>query len=489
MPIQFMKSTLVSFPRQNCTPSRQPLLLKERSSVPFIIFVVSFAIFTDTFLYGLVVPVLPNALNERVHISSSDEQKWTSILLALYAGGTFIFGPITGCLSDQFKSRWWPMIAGALVQGTGTALLCTGTSIGLWIAGRILQGAATSVIWTVANALLVDTVGDERIGHAMGYVGASMSIGTLAGPLVGGAVYEHAGYYTVFAVAFAVIGVDVVLRLVVIEKKDASRYLNPSAHSAELPTGSNPKCADNKVSSIELEPTDETQPQHRPSPHTTLAAAYTLLCSPRTLVALWGTIVKSINGSAWNSVLPLFVRDAYGWAQTAQGLIFIPFILPYILSPLVGCVNDRNPRMRRFLGAGSLLLSVPAWVLLRLVSVNDIGHKVLLCALLAWLGFCMTILSPLVLAEASYAATEKAKQEPSKSGEQGPIGLAYGFENSAFAVGSIAGPFLAGSVRETAGWDTMTWVLGLLNGVSAIPVLLMLGGLRIPWMDDERRVS
>lgn len=56
------------------------------------------------------------------------------------------------------------------------------------------------------------------------------------------------------------------------------------------------------------------------------------------------------------------------------------------------------------------------------------------------------------------------------------MALAYGILNSAFAAGSMVGPFLAGFIRESAGWSTMSWVIGLLMGVSAIPILLFLGG-------------
>ena len=53
----------------------------------------------------------------------------------------------------------------------------------------------------------------------------SLSIGTLAGPLLGGVLYQHGGYYSVFGLAFGLIGIDILLRLVLIEKKHAARWL------------------------------------------------------------------------------------------------------------------------------------------------------------------------------------------------------------------------------------------------------------------------
>ena len=83
--------------------------------------------------------------------------------------------------------------------------------------GRILQGMSAAVVWTVGLALLADTVGHEKIGQAMGYVAMSMSVSVLVGPLLGGVVYDKAGFYAVFTMGFGVIGVDIVLRVLLVE--------------------------------------------------------------------------------------------------------------------------------------------------------------------------------------------------------------------------------------------------------------------------------
>lgn len=62
-----------------------------RSSDGFIIFVVGAAVFTDMMLYGLIVPMLPYVLVDRVGISPEDIQKWNSILLGVF-GGALMFG-------------------------------------------------------------------------------------------------------------------------------------------------------------------------------------------------------------------------------------------------------------------------------------------------------------------------------------------------------------------------------------------------------------
>jgi Arabinose efflux permease len=190
-------------------------------------FVVAFATGTDIFMYGLIVPVTPTALKDRAGISDRDIQSWTSILLALYSAALLAFAPVVGYIADRAESRRWPLLVGLVALAAATALLCVGTHIGLWIVGRLFQGAAAAVVWTAGLALMVDTVGKDDLGQAIGYVSMAISVGTLAGPLLGGVVYENGGYYAVFGLAFAFIALDIILRLLLIERRHAIKWLAP----------------------------------------------------------------------------------------------------------------------------------------------------------------------------------------------------------------------------------------------------------------------
>lgn len=70
-----------------------------RSSKPFIYLVVSLAVFTDAYLYGLIIPVLPFALTEVVHLHEEDVQKWIGILLGVYGAALF--------LGSRKRRRFW----------------------------------------------------------------------------------------------------------------------------------------------------------------------------------------------------------------------------------------------------------------------------------------------------------------------------------------------------------------------------------------------
>ncbi|PWY68410.1 MFS transporter [Aspergillus heteromorphus CBS 117.55] len=479
------------FPNRKGTTG-PPILLQRRSSDAFIIFVVVFAVFTDVLLYGLIVPVAPTALHERVGLPVGQEQTWTSILLALYGVALLATSPAAGYIADRLESRWWPFIAGLVALGASTALLCVGTHLGLWIVGRLFQGASTAVVWTVGAAMLVDTVGKEGLGQAMGYMGMGMTLGIMGGPLLGGVIYARGGYYAVFALAFALIGVDIVLRFVMIEKKHAAKWIKHETPESPLSPppetkeeGSDPE---NVVFPSGLDaPHDDPKgiatagspppiSSKDPASQKPKSAVLTLLASDRMVVTIWAYFIVSVMLTSFDSVLPLFVEGTFGWGQTGQGVIFIPLSIPHITDPLFGIINDKYVNARRYMAAGALFASLPLIVLLRFVTHNSMGQKVLLCALLALIGVCIASLMPPLLVEASYIVHEKEERTPNVFGKGGAMALAYGILNTAYAAGMIVGPFFAGFIRDDVGWGTMTWALGLLTGVSGVPILLFLGG-------------
>lgn len=68
----------------------KPSLHEIRSSRLFIYIVIDLAVFTDAYLYGLIIPILPFALIERVNLREDEVQKWIGILVAAYGAGLII---------------------------------------------------------------------------------------------------------------------------------------------------------------------------------------------------------------------------------------------------------------------------------------------------------------------------------------------------------------------------------------------------------------
>jgi MFS family permease len=466
--------------RENPSP---PRYLKFRSSRLFILITICLSVFTDIFLYGVIIPVIPFAIQERAGVGAGDVQYWTSVLLAVYGGAMLVGSPIAGWVADASNSRRIPFIVGLVALAASTLLLCLGRNVALLITGRLLQGLSAAVVWTVGEALLVDTVGEKEIGLVMGYVGIAMSLGLFVGPLLGGVVYAKAGYYAVFYMCFGLVFLDIVLRLVLIEKVVAVQWLG----NEDLPVVAVPPIGESMSGETSTEnghdiglqkdepnPSQQTdvRPHHRKRK---LPKVFILLASRRLLAALWGVLVQAVLTSAFDSVIPLFVHHTFEWDATAAGLVFTAIIIPTFLGPVIGAWSDRyGPR---WLVVAGFLGCLPFWVLLRFVTDNTIQHKVLFCALLVLIGAALTfVISPL-MAEITYCVEAMERKRPGIFGKTGAYAQAYGLFVSAFAVGSLIGPLWGGLVNDSAGWGTMTWTLGLFSALAAVPAVIFTGGL------------
>jgi MFS family permease len=154
----------------------KPLGLKWRSSTSFILGTVAMSLFTDLFLYGLVVPLLPFILEERVQIPNSRIQSYTSGLLAAYAAASVAFSLPAGYLADHISTRRMPFLIGLTALMAATLLFATGNSVVVLTVARVLQGISAAVVWTVGLALVYDTVGSAHLGKTIGSVRRKSSI-------------------------------------------------------------------------------------------------------------------------------------------------------------------------------------------------------------------------------------------------------------------------------------------------------------------------
>ncbi|KAK5128520.1 hypothetical protein LTR85_003189 [Meristemomyces frigidus] len=368
------------------------------------------------------------------------------------------------------------------------------------VLGRILQGISATVIWTTGLAVMVDTVGEGRIGEYMGYIGIALNMGTLVAPMLGGIVFARAGYNAVFAMASAVVAVDIALRLLMIERKEAEKWMPSEAvlgdvvDLGDVELAMATKRTKQTVTEVtELSPSTscdalpmaEKGGRSRRSTKCRLPPVLTLLFSYRFLSALWGVMVQATIYSGFQAVLPLALHHTFGWNSVGGGLIFLPLVVPGLLGPLVGMVSDRfGPR---WLATAGLLGLCPSMILLRLVDRDDLAHKVLLCILLALVGCCIALTLEPLIAEITYlGGSHNAGDGYRDVGEKiGSYAQAYALFNLAWSVGDTVGPLWAGLVMDAAGWETMTLSLGLLGGLSAIPTALWCGGWLFSKRDDK----
>ena len=147
-----------------------PSGLKWRSNTLFILATIAIGLFTDLFLYGLIVPVLPFMLEDRAGVPPDQTQSYVSSMLAVYAGSSFLFSPIAGVLADRVSTRQAPFLLALSIMLGATVLLFLGHTVEVFLVARVLQGISSAVVWSVGLALCVETVGSDNLGKTIGTV-------------------------------------------------------------------------------------------------------------------------------------------------------------------------------------------------------------------------------------------------------------------------------------------------------------------------------
>jgi MFS family permease len=93
---------------------------------------------------------------------------------------------VFGVIADRQSSRRLPFVLGLVALAASTALFTLGRSPAAFLLARAFQGLSAAAVWIVGLALLVDTVGKDKIGQAMGIAGIAMTWAMMSAPVVGG---------------------------------------------------------------------------------------------------------------------------------------------------------------------------------------------------------------------------------------------------------------------------------------------------------------
>ncbi|KAH8594917.1 major facilitator superfamily domain-containing protein [Bisporella sp. PMI_857] len=456
---------------------RPPYGLHWRASTPFIIATVTIGLFTDLFLYAYLVPVTPFILRDRLHLPHSQIQRWTSIFLASYAGASLLFSLPAGIISDKLPSRRWPFLGGLAALFFATVLLWVGQSIAVLILARLLQGMSAAVVWTVGMALVMDTVGSENLGAINGTMFSIISVGELIAPLVGGLLYKKLGYTALFGLGFALVAIDLLMRLAIVEKKIAGVYEDLGNDAEDIQGVSNDEAA-GEASPL-LANKDDLQkwviPTDQPGWVRSFPMVYCLK-NPRLLVAMSFTLTQAIVLGTFDATLPTQAQDLYGFDSLQAGVLFAPLIFPNLIcGPLAGRAVDRfGTKPAAVCG---MLFLVVTLNLLRIPQADSAGHKEIIkfCIILGLNSIGLSIINVPGIVEASKVAEKYHKANKGLFGEQGPYGQLYAFSSMFYCAGLTIGPLIAGTLRDTIGYGSMNAVVAGLCLLIAVLSFVYIG--------------
>ena len=138
----------------------------------------------DAMGIGLIIPVMPDLIQEVNGIGISKAALWGGVLSTVFAVMQFLFGPVIGGLSDRYGRR--PILLGSLVvMAADYLVMAVAGSIWLLLAGRVV-GGITAATHSTANAYMADISPTDEKAANFGLIGAAFGIGFVLGPLIGG---------------------------------------------------------------------------------------------------------------------------------------------------------------------------------------------------------------------------------------------------------------------------------------------------------------
>lgn len=138
---------------------------------------------------GLIIPVVPNLIEELLHTTdNSKASQYAGWLTFAYAITQFIFAPVLGNLSDKYGRR--PVLLFSLLGfGIDYLFVSFAPSIAWLFVGRIIAGI-TGASFTTASAYIADISTNENRAQNFGMIGAAFGLGFILGPMIGGLLGE-----------------------------------------------------------------------------------------------------------------------------------------------------------------------------------------------------------------------------------------------------------------------------------------------------------
>ncbi len=292
----------------------------------------------------------------------------TATLLA-----TTVSTPIWGKLADLFNRKLLIQLA-LLIFVVGSAAAGFSQGSGTLIGLRVVQGLGAGGLTALSQIIMADIISPRERGRYMGLFGAIMGVGTVGGPLLGGLITDSIGWRWNFFVGVPLAAVAIVLLQKTLrlparpQQKVVIDYLGAvllaagvsllliwaslaghdfawvSATSAVMVGGAVVLLVALVV--VELKTREPIIPLTLFRNRTfTLAVVASISVG----VAMFGTSV----------FLSQYMQLARGKSPTISGLMTLPMIGGLLISSaVVGQIITRTGRWKRFVVAGSVLLTV-----------------------------------------------------------------------------------------------------------------------------------
>jgi EmrB/QacA subfamily drug resistance transporter len=129
---------------------------------------------------------------------------------------------ITGCLllmgrlADLF-GRGKIFLLGFLTFTLGSTFCGFSPTIYFLIGSRVIQGLGASALMAIGPAIIATSFPEKDRGQTLGMLGSIVSLGFIAGPLIGGFLVEHLGWRSIFFINLPIGVIGTILSLKILK--------------------------------------------------------------------------------------------------------------------------------------------------------------------------------------------------------------------------------------------------------------------------------
>ena len=151
--------------------------------------------FINTMAFSVLTPIMPLFLPVLGVEAPSAVALWSGVLNGVTSFIAAFASPLWGRVADR-RGRKLMLLRSTLAIGAFTALMGIAANIWQFFAFRALMGAFAGFS-SASIALVASQVPEGRLGFALGWLSTGQLVGSLVGPLIGGALADLTGSYRI----------------------------------------------------------------------------------------------------------------------------------------------------------------------------------------------------------------------------------------------------------------------------------------------------
>jgi EmrB/QacA subfamily drug resistance transporter len=145
----------------------------------------------DSIVVSIALPTITTSFAVDVALS-----QWTITAYMLTMTSLLLF---FGRVSER-TGRTVLFIAGFAVFTLGSLACGLSATFGQLVGFRVLQAVGGSMVFSISGAILFQAFPPDERGRAMGYLGSTVAVASVLGPIVGGILVDSLGWRSIFLV-------------------------------------------------------------------------------------------------------------------------------------------------------------------------------------------------------------------------------------------------------------------------------------------------